>query len=161
MSRTRRGPAMTKSASAPGPSAAAQMICGTEIRSDVERMLGLHKTPDTTIVWSDQIYTCIYHLPTGRLVLSVKDSPDTAGADEYFAALRQQTPMARALTRARGFGEAGYASRNGIVVILKDGKTLRVDATAMPAVSGPNLIARADLAYEITSDVLGCWTGSA
>ena len=37
--------------------------------------------------------------------------------------------------------------------------TLRVDATGLPAVFGTQKQKRTDLAYEIASDVLGCWTG--
>lgn len=146
-------------AQASGPSAAARMICDPEIRNDVEVILGLKTAPETTTTWADQIYTCTYHLPTGRLVLTVKESPNSDSADAYFSALRRQTPMASSLTGAKGLGNPGYESPAGVVVILKDGKTLKVDATGMPPVSGPNLIARADLAYEITTDILGCWTG--
>ena len=47
----------------------------------------------------------------------------------------------------------------GIVVVIKDDMTLTVDTTGLPTVSGPDGQRRADLAFEIASDVLGCWTG--
>lgn len=143
----------------PGPSATSQMVCGPEIRGDVASILGLTTLPATSTTWSDHLYTCTYNLPAGRLVLTVKESPDAAGANAYFTALRQRTPMAATLDGAKGLGDPGFESPDGIVVITKDGKTLRVDATGMPAASGPDKIAPADLAYEITTDILGCWTG--
>ncbi|MFF3976434.1 hypothetical protein [Streptomyces sp. NPDC001828] len=62
------------------------------------------------------------------------------------------------LTAAQDLGNPGYESPGGTVVILKDGKTLRVDATGMPTASGPHKLSRAELAYEIASDILGCWS---
>lgn len=147
---------------APGtgaPSAAAAMIRGPEVRRAVTAVLGLASAPTMTSVWSDRLFTCTYHLPTGRLVLSVMEPSDTAAADDYFAALRRRSGFTHSLTYARGHGNPGFESSGGAVVILTHGKVLRVDATAMPQVSGPNMIARADLAYRIAAGVLGRWSG--
>ena len=38
--------------------------------------------------------------------------------------------------------------------------TLTVDTTRCPPSSGASSQKRTDLAYEIASDVLGCWTGN-
>ncbi|MFK0181792.1 hypothetical protein ACIQVR_38235 [Streptomyces xanthochromogenes] len=148
-------PGMTRAAA---PSASALMVCGPEIREDVVKILAPPHAPTTTTTWTDHLYTCTYHLPTGRLVLSVKESPDTASANTYFQALRKQLGTTTPLTAAQGLGNPGYESAGGTVVILKDGKTLRVDATGMPATSGPHQLSRADLAYEVASDILGCWS---
>jgi hypothetical protein len=152
-------PSQSPAAQSSGPSASALMVCGPEIRKDVVTILALTTTPASTTTWADNLYTCTYQLPTGRLVLSVKESPDTASANTYFAALRTQLVSTRPLTGARGLGNQGYETSDGTVVILKDDKTLKVDATGLPPVSGPNLISRADLAYEISTDILGCWNG--
>ncbi|MGZ4558702.1 MAG: hypothetical protein ACXVXF_08540 [Mycobacteriaceae bacterium] len=61
--------------------------------------------------------------------------------------------------RRSGLGEQAYGTPRGTVVVLKDSQTLVVDATAMPSVFGSDQQKRTDLAYEIASDVLGCWTG--
>ena len=50
-------------------------------------------------------------------------------------------------------------SPTGTVVVIKDSQTLTVDATGLPAVFGAEDQKRTDLAYEVASDVLGCWTG--
>ncbi|MHA6764952.1 hypothetical protein [Streptacidiphilus sp. PAMC 29251] len=144
--------------SATGPSATALMVCGKEIKEAVTTILAPPKAPTTTSTWADHLYTCTYHLPTGQLVLSVKESPDTATGTAYFEAQRKQLGTTTPLTVAQGLGNPGFESAGGTVVILKDGKTLRVDATGMPAASGPNQLSRADLAYEVGSDVLGCWS---
>jgi len=88
----------------------------------------------------------------------VKESPDTATATAYFEALRKQLGTTTALTLAQSLGNPGYESAGGTTVVLKDGKTLRVDATGMPAASGPNQLSRADLSYEVATDILGCWS---
>jgi hypothetical protein len=154
-----QGMSMSPAARSGGPSASALMVCGPEIRQDVVTILALTSAPTSTTTWADNLYTCTYHLPTGRLALSVKESPDTASANTYFATLRTRLAPTQPLTGARGLGNPGYETSDGTVVILKDGKTLEVDATGLPSVSGPNLISRADVAYEISTDILGCWNG--
>lgn len=159
-STTSPGPAASPAASTAGPSASALMVCGPEIAKDVATVLALPAAPATTATWTDHLYTCTYHLPSGTLVLSVKESPDTTSATGYFSALRRQLGTATALTGAQGLGNAGYETSTGNVVILKDDKTLRVDATGLPAASGTAQLTRTDLAYEIATDIIGCWNGS-
>jgi hypothetical protein len=52
---------------------------------------------------------------------------------------------------------AGQA--DGAAVFLKDDKTIRVDATGLPARDGPSGDSRTDLAYTIATDILACWAG--
>lgn len=146
-------------ASSGGPSASASMVCSPEIKKDVAAVLALPSTPATTSTWTDHLYTCTYHLASGTLVLSVKESADTPSAKAYFTGLQQHLGTTTPLTGAQGLGNPGYQSPSGAVVVLKDDKTLQVDATALPAASGANKLSRADVAYEIATDVLGCWNG--
>ena len=146
-------------ASPGGPSASALMVCSSEIKKDVATVLGLPSTPATTSTWTDHLYTCTYHLASGTLVLSVKESADTPSANAYFTALQQHLGTTTPLTGAQGLGNPGYQSPSGAVVILKDDKTLHVDATALPPASGASNLSRADVAYEIATDVIGCWSG--
>jgi hypothetical protein len=44
-------------------------------------------------------------------------------------------------------------------VVRKDDKTLQVDTTGPPARIGQHDQTPADLAYEVASDILGCWNG--
>lgn len=142
-----------------GPSASATMVCGPEIRADVRLILGLPAPPPTTATWADHVYTCVYRLPVGPLVLSVRESPDAGSARGYFEGLRATLGPTRPLAGLAGLGQPGYATPTGTVVVLKDNKTLRVDATRLPAQLGKDRQSPAELAYEVAADVLACWTG--
>jgi hypothetical protein len=58
-----------------------------------------------------------------------------------------------------GLGADGYAPADGIVLLRKDNDVLVVDASGLPPVFGSNEQHRADLAFELATDILGCWTG--
>ncbi|HEV2886733.1 MAG TPA: hypothetical protein VGX49_07480 [Jatrophihabitans sp.] len=138
------------------PSEAAKMVCSDDIRDQVRTVLKLTAPAPVRSSWQDQLYTCTYTLPMGRMVLSVKQSGSKPAARDYFEALRTDLGSTEPLL---GLGEQAYATRTGVAVVLKDDMTLRVDTTGLPAVFGPEQQRRTDLAYEIASDVLGCWTG--
>jgi hypothetical protein len=137
------------------PSAAELMICAGETRSDVAAVLGLKAKPSTTSSWRNHVYTCTYRLPMGNFVVSVKQSSDRAAAHTFFEAGRSKLPGARKLD---GLGEGSYGANPGTVVLIKDNDVLTVDATRLPAVFGSQQSKRFDFAYEIASDILGCWT---
>lgn len=146
-----------KASGAPqGPSASARMICGAEIRADVTKILGLKSPPATTSRWADHLYTCIYRLPQGDLVVSVKESPDAAATKSYFQAQRQQSGSPDTLA---GLTPSAFGTPTGTVVLVKDNNTLTVDATALPTQFGTQHQKRTDLAYEVASVIPGCWTG--
>ncbi|HST46919.1 hypothetical protein [Jatrophihabitans sp.] len=147
---------MTMAPAANVPSEAAAMVCSQDIRDQVRTVLQLDAPAPVQSSWRDKLYTCSYTLPMGRMVLSVKESADKPAAREYFEGLRGQLGSTEPLL---GLGEQAYATKTGIAVVLKDNMTLRVDTTGLPAVFGPQQQRRTDLAYEIASDVLGCWTG--
>jgi hypothetical protein len=138
------------------PSAAAKMVCSEEIRDKVRTVLKLPSPAPVRSSWKDQLFTCTYTLPMGTMVLSVKQSSARAGAHDYFGALRSRLAPTTPLI---GLGEQAFATKSGIAVVLKDNMTLQVDTTRLPAVFGPQEQHRTDLAAEIASDVLGCWTG--
>lgn len=138
------------------PSASALMICSAEVRSDINTVLAFKATPVGKSTFVDHLYTCSYALPMGKLILSVKDSPDRAGTDGYFASVRKGLGGAETLA---GLGEAAYGTNDGTVVLRKDNAVLRVDATGLPSVFGSQHAKRNDFAYEIASVILGCWTG--
>jgi hypothetical protein len=153
------GQAMSPSASASAaaaPSAAAKMICSDDIKGKVRQVLKLAADAPTRTSFVDHLYTCTYTLPEGPLVLSVHDSASKAAAGTYYTALR---PTLGPTSGLPGLGEHAYGTSRGTVVVLKDSQTLVVDATALPSVFGSDQQKRTDLAYEIASDVLGCWTG--
>lgn len=142
---------------AAGPSASARMICSAEIRADVAALFAPRALPLATSSWVGHRYTCTYQLPAGRLVLSVRESPDVPSARRYFAALRRHLGVTQPLSGISGLGLPAYQA-DGVAVFLKDDKTLEVNATAMPRWGGPASDSRTDLAYTLATDVLACWT---
>lgn len=141
--------------SAAKPTAAALMICGDDIRGKVRQALALSTPPTATDGFRNGRYTCSYRLPAGPLVLAVQQSPNRSTASRYYAG--QQIALRG--DDFAGLGDAAFGTGTGTVVVVKDDATLIVDATGLPAVFGPQQQRRTDLAYEIASDVLGCWTG--
>lgn len=138
------------------PSAAARMICSTEIRKDIGTVLALKSVPSATSNWSGHVYTCTYQLPMGTFVLSVKESADPRSAKAYADALRTRLGRTHSLA---GLTNLAFATSTGTVALVKDNDTLQVDATRLPAEFGGQQQKRTDFAYEIASDILGCWTG--
>jgi hypothetical protein len=141
---------------AAAPSKATAMICNAETHDAIAEVLHLRGKPASSSSWANDVYTCTYRLPIGRFVVSVKQSADDAAAREYFTAARARFAPTENLY---GIGAAAYGNRSGIVVLIKDNDTLTVDASRLPAVFGAQHNKRYDFAYEIASDILGCWTG--
>lgn len=143
-----------------GPSASARMVCGPEISANIRRILALDAAPHGTASWANHLYTCAYELPVGPLVLSVKESSDVASARTHFNSVRRQVGPTLALRGLDGLGLPAFETASGTVVFLKDNKTLVVDATHVSRVVGQPHLSRTDFAYEVATDVMGCWTGS-
>lgn len=137
------------------PTAAALMICSDDIRGKVQQVLSLSAAPATTHSFRGGRYTCTYRLPAGPLVLAVQQSPSPSAASRIFAG--QQAALHG--DTVPGLGTAAFGTSTGVVVVVKDSDTLTVDASRLPPVFGDQQQRRTDLAYEIASDVLGCWTG--
>jgi hypothetical protein len=138
------------------PPALAVMVCGDEVRGDLMEVLSLSSTPATAATWVDHLYTCTYQLPVGPLVLSVKESADAGAAQAYYTAARSRL---KSTVDTDGLGRYAYRTPTGTVGLVKDQFTLTVDATGLPARFGSQGQKRTDLAYEVASVVLGCWTG--
>jgi hypothetical protein len=138
------------------PPASAAMTCDADIKSKVREALGLAGPPSTEWRWSNGVYTCDYHLPMGRMSLQVTVLAGAPQASTLFDADRGRTLGAQPLA---GLGERAFGTDNGTVLVLKDNQVLVVDTTRLPQEFGANGQRRSDLAYEVASDVMGCWTG--
>jgi hypothetical protein len=147
---------MATSPAADEPSEAAKMVCSKDLQNKVMLALKLATPAPVHASWQHQRYTCTYSLPMGKMVLSVNQFRTRTLARNYFNALRLRSGNTQPLA---GLGESAYGSSTGIAVVLKDNMSLQVDTTGLPAVFGAQQQRRTDLAYEIASDVLGCWTG--
>lgn len=138
------------------PPDSAAMICDADIKAKVREALSLAGPPSTEWRWSNGVYTCDYNLPMGRMSLQVTVLAGARQARTLFDTDRTRTPGA--LPRA-GLGERAFGTDNGTVLVLKDNQVLVVDTTRLPQEFGANGQRRTDLAYEVASDVMGCWTG--
>jgi hypothetical protein len=143
-------------AAATAPPETATMVCGDEIRTKVQQVLSLPDRPTTRSTWAHSVYTCTYALPMGPMTLTVRVLPSDAQAATELDADKTATAGAQTLA---GLGERAWGSPAGTAVVLKDNQILTVDTTGLPEVFGANNQKRTDLAYEVASDVLGCWTG--
>ena len=88
-----------------------------------------------------------------------EESGSVPTARIYSTQLRQRLSPTQPLQGAVNLGLPAYESSTGNVVFLKDDKTLQVDATAMASHIGPNAESRTTFAYQMATDVLGCWSG--
>jgi hypothetical protein len=140
------------------PSGSARLTCGAEIHEAIEKIVAPQRVPLGAATWVDGLYTCTYQLPTGALVLSVKDSANPASAMRYFASLRDQVGPHQTIRGLAALGLPAYETTSGTVVFLKDSSTLMVDATHVTREAASSYTSRSDLAYEVASDVIGCWT---
>jgi hypothetical protein len=136
--------------------ASARMICSDDIKGKIAQALALTTPPATQDSWVDDVYTCRYALPVGQMTLSDQVFPDTGAARAHLAETQSQDGTAQSLA---GLGQQAYGSSRGLAVVLKDNQILTVDTTGLPDRFGPTDQRRTDLAYEVASDVLGCWTG--
>lgn len=152
--------AMPDSSMATGarPSQAAQMICSDEIRDAVVRSFDLSHPPASTTTWSHHVYRCTYRLPHGELRLSVYDATSLARGTTYFAQTRSELDGAKAISGMQNFGLPAFQTADGNVVFLKDGKTLRVDASELPASAFPVGFSAQQTAYSVAAAVIACWT---
>jgi hypothetical protein len=143
-----------------GPSEPAAMICSDEIRDAVRRTFALSSAPSSTDSWNKQemLYTCVYDVRGSRLTLSVQDAMDVKAGRSHFDRLRSQLADPHAIRGVQALGFPSYQSASGHVVFLKDGKTLDVDASRLPASALPKGFSRAEAAYGVASAVIACWT---
>ena len=139
------------------PSAPAKMVCGEETRNNIARILALASPPLTTDSWADKLYTCTYALPTGPLVLSVKEAADTAAARAYFERQQQSSAQAAPIEGLANLGLPAFQTPAS-AVFVKDSFVLTVDASALPATVGPQQVSRGAFAYQIATTVLACWS---
>jgi hypothetical protein len=146
--------------SADKPSAPAAMICGAEIRDAVRRAFTMSGDPVGTSSWDREgrVFSCSWRVPGGRLAMSVQDATEVRAGRAHFAALRKELPGARSITGMQALGFPAFDTKSGNVVFLKDGKTLRVDATSLSEDALPQGFTRRETAYSVAAAVIGCWT---
>jgi hypothetical protein len=140
----------------PNPSESAKEVCAPDAQREIALSLSMQPTAPITPTWTNHLYSCRYSYAVGGFTLSVKELSDQAATDAYYGSLRTNPADQVAL---RGLGQAAFAGPDGIIVVRKDYKVLRVDATGLPAQFGQPPMTRAEAARRIASDIMACWNG--
>lgn len=141
-----------------GPSDAARMICAGQVVGDIAAILGVEGTLTPSSSWEKPMFTCTYEIDGKPLLLSVHDATDVSQGKKHFAQLQKSLDNAEEIKGMAGLGMPSFSTGDGIVAFVRDGKTLVVDATALPNGLGPNNSkTRGDAAYAVASAVLVCW----
>jgi hypothetical protein len=140
------------------PSATASMICGSEVRNAVARVLRSGKAPAGLHSWSHQTYRCTYPLAHGDLRMTVKDLDAAGPGRAYFDRLRGRLPDASPITGLANFGFPAFETPQGDVAFIKDHRTLWVDATRVASSDLAPGTSRQDAAYGVAAAVIACWT---
>lgn len=134
------------------------MICGPEIQGAVKRTFALSSEPSSAKDWSNRLFSCDYQVPGGQLHLTVKDLSKALSGRAYFDTLRSQLAPVTRIVGMESFGFPAFETASGNVVFIKDHKTLRVDASKLPADALPDGFTRAETAYSVASAVVACWS---
>lgn len=134
------------------------MVCEGQVVTSVADVLGLESELSPSSSWDKPMFTCTYDVDGKPLVLSVHDATDEADGQKHFDELQKSFENAEDIKGMAGLGMPSFSTGDGIVAFLRDGKTLMVDATALPNGLGPNGSKNQDdAAYAIASAVLVCW----
>ena len=141
------------------PSSIARMVCSAEIADTVRRTFELDHRPAGLHVWTNHDYRCLFPLGTGQIRLSVKDLDAEGPGRAYFDHLRATLPDPATLGKLESYGLPGFSTTEGDVVLIKDHKTLWVDATEVNASDLPSGMTREHAAYILAANVIACWTG--
>ena len=140
-----------------GPSEAALMVCDGQVVHAVAAILGLEEAAVPTSSWDAPTFACTYDVDGAPLVLSVHDAADAAVGEQHFAELQRSFGDAEEIEGLLGLGMPAFTTGDGIVAFLRDGKTLLVDATALPSGLADGTRTRGEAAYALASAVLVCW----
>lgn len=145
--------------SSAAPSDPASMICGLEIQDAVKRTFAMSSQPTGADSWSrsKRMFSCDWSVRGGTLAMSVQDALDENTGRTYFDKLKSRLDGTK-INGMESFGFPAFQTSGGDVVFLKDGKTLQVDATRLPAASLPKGFARGEVAYSVASAVIACWS---
>jgi hypothetical protein len=141
---------------AQGASEAALMVCEGQVVTSAAQIFDLEASATPSSSWDSPLFTCTYDVDGAPVVLTVHDVTDAAAGQEHFDAL-QQTLGAEDIEGMLGLGLPSFSTGDGVVAFLRDGKTLTVDATALPDGFAGDATTQDEAAYAIASAVLTCW----
>jgi hypothetical protein len=134
------------------------MVCEGQVLEAVTTIYALDSKATGTWAWDEPEFVCTYDIRGESLTLSVHDVEDVAEGEQYFADLKASFADAKEIEGMAGLGMPSFSTAEGIVAFLRDGKTLTVDATALPGGLGADgSRTQEQTAYNLASAVLACW----
>ncbi|MCU1438822.1 MAG: hypothetical protein JWP66_1909 [Naasia sp.] len=134
------------------------MVCEGQVLVAVTTIFALDARATGTWAWAEPDFTCTYDIKGEPLTLTVHDVEDPAAGEQYFADLKASLPNVTEIEGMAGLGMPSFSTPEGIVAFLRDGKTLTVDATALPdGLGASGTRNREQSAYNLASAVLACW----
>jgi hypothetical protein len=139
-----------------GPSEAASMICDGQVVTAVAAIFGLESGVASQSLWDAPTYACTFDIDGAPLALTVHDATDPASGRAHFDEL-QASLGGDDIEGLLGLGLPSFSTGEGVVGFLKDGRTLMVDATALPEGAADGSRDRDGAAYAVASAVLTCW----
>lgn len=151
-------PGMGRSASHGEPSPAAAMTCSQETAGAVQRTFAVKQRPVGLDAFADQLYRCTYQLAGGDLRLSVKDLSAAGPGQAYFNQLKADLGPVQPIVGMANFGFPAFQTARGDVVVIKDHKTLWVDASRVSDSDLRHGATRTEAAYAVAAAVIACWT---
>lgn len=142
-----------------GPSPAAEMVCSGQVVDSVRSITGMAEAALPASSWDEPTFSCTYDVDGAPLVLSVYDAIDLDQGRTHFEQVQKALPGAEEIEGMAALGMPSFSTGDGVVAFLRDGKTLLVDATALPGGLGAGgNMTQHQTAYAIASAVLVCWT---
>jgi hypothetical protein len=151
-------PGMEMPTSQGKPSRAAAMICSPETAGAVQRTFAVEQRPVGLEAFADELYRCTYQLAGGDLRLSVKDLSAVGPGQAYFNQLKADLKPVQSIVGMANFGFPAFQTPRGDVVIIKDHKTLWVDASRVADSDLRKGATRTEAAYAVAAAVVACWT---
>lgn len=140
------------------PSPAAAMICSDEIGHTVRRTFGLSAVPPRRRMWMPPVFGCTWQLPHSRLQLAVDDTSRPGKGRRQFARMHASLAGASRIRGMESFGFPAFQAPAGVVVFLKDGKVLSVDARTVARQDLPADFTREEVASAVAAAVIACWS---
>jgi hypothetical protein len=140
------------------PSVSAKMICEDEVKDELAGLLGVKTIAPVKPTWKDHVYACTYKYKGGELTLEVKELVDRPATDAYYALLAEQLGKSEDINGLTP--EGAFTTRDKSAVVRKDYKVLLVDISKLPPEFGNPPDARENIALNVASVIMGCWTGA-
>ena len=132
------------------------MVCSDKALKELSKTLGEPTATRVGPTWSNHLYSCSFVYPTGTMTLSVKELSSWPETIAYYEQLGKQLGVRENIP---DFGQGGFRTTNGSIVVRKDWKVLTIDVSKLPPSFGVPPTPSSDISYTVADVILGCWSG--